>query len=199
MGQRLWNTLKVSAISVMISIPIGVGIGTVLAYFQKNTLSSVVLNITTVIFTIPSIAMLGFMMPLFGLGLLPSVIALVLYAQIPILRNTYVGLSNVSQNVILAAEGIGVGRKDILFKIRFPVTLPIIMAGIRNSVVLTIGIATIASLIGAGGLGDLILRGIQQSNTDLILAGTLPVIILAISADVGLKSIEDRLTSRGIK
>ncbi|MGI0061123.1 MAG: ABC transporter permease [Nitrosotalea sp.] len=191
--------MKVSAISVMISIPIGVGIGTVLAYFQKNTLSSVVLNITTVIFTIPSIAMLGFMMPLFGLGLLPSVIALVLYAQIPILRNTYVGLSNVSQNVILAAEGIGVGRKDILFKIRFPVTLPIIMAGIRNSVVLTIGIATIASLIGAGGLGDLILRGIQQSNTDLILAGTLPVIILAISADVGLKSIEDRLTSRGIK
>lgn len=198
-GTKTLEHLEVSTISVIVAIPIGLGIGTVLAYFQKNILSSVVLNIATVVFTIPSIAMFGFMMPLFGLGLLPSVIVLVLYAQIPILRNTYAGLSNVSQNIIIAAEGIGVGRKDILFKIRFPATLPIIMAGIRNSVVLTIGIATIASLIGAGGLGDLILHGIQQSNTDLILAGTLPVAILAILADVGLKSVEEKLTSKGIR
>lgn len=197
--QKISQHLEVSAISVAVAILIGLGLGTVLASVQSKIIPTIVLTLVTIIFTIPSIAMFGFMMPIFGLGLVPSIIALVLYAQIPILRNTYTGLSNVSSSIINAAEGLGLDKQEILFKIKFPMAAPVIMAGIRSSVVLTIGIATIASLIGAGGLGDMIFHGIEQGNTELILTGTIPVAVLAVTTDLGLKFTEVRFTSRGIK
>lgn len=191
--------LQVSFISVGIAVGIGLGLGIAITIFRNKTFSNGVLNTAIIIVTIPSVAMFGLMVPLFGIGIIPSIIALVLYAQLPILRNTYTGLTTVRPEILDAAEGIGLTKWELLFKIRFPIAFPVIMAGIRNSVVFTIGLASIAALIGAGGLGDLIFQGIQQSNTYLILVGTMPVALLAVLTDVGLKKVEDRLTPRGIK
>ena len=152
-----------------------------------------------VIVTIPAIAMLGFMVPLLGIGMIPAVIALVLYAQLPILRNTYTGLTTVAPTVVEAADGLGLSKLETLFKIRFPMAFPVIMAGVRNAIVITIGIATLAAFIGAGGLGDLIFRGIERSDINLIIAGTIPTAMLGIVADLGLRVLEDRFTSEGLK
>ena len=195
---KIVEHLKVSFISVGIAVGTGLGLGIAITLFRNKAFSNGVINIAIIIVTIPSVAMFGFMVPIFGIGIIPSIIALVLYAQLPILRNTYTGLTTISSEILDAAEGIGLSKLEILFKIRFPIAFPVIMAGIRTSIVFTIGLATIAALIGAGGLGDLIFQGIQQSNTQLILVGTIPVALLAVFTDIGLKKVEDRLTPRGM-
>ncbi|MDQ7176654.1 ABC transporter permease, partial [Staphylococcus chromogenes] len=150
-------------------------------------LSEIVINIAAVLQTIPSLALLGLMIPLFGIGTVPAVIALVVYALLPILRNTYTGITGVDDSLVEAAKGIGMKPMRRLTKVELPLAMPVIMAGIRTAMVLIIGTATLAALIGAGGLGDLILLGIDRNNTSLILIGAIPAAILAILFDVGLR------------
>ncbi|AKS67696.1 glycine/betaine ABC transporter permease [Staphylococcus schleiferi] len=182
---RLLEHIQLSFVALLIAVLIGVPLGILLTKTKK--LSEIVINIAAVLQTIPSLALLGLMIPLFGIGTVPAVIALVVYALLPILRNTYTGITGVDDSLVEAAKGIGMKPMRRLTKVELPLAMPVIMAGIRTAMVLIIGTATLAALIGAGGLGDLILLGIDRNNTSLILIGAIPAAILAILFDVGLR------------
>ena len=138
--------------------------------------------------TIPSLALLGLLIPLFGIGKVPAIIALVVYALLPILRNTYTGINEVDPSLKEAALAMGMNRSKRLVKVELPLAMPVMMAGIRTAMVLIVGTATLAALIGAGGLGDIILLGIDRNNTALILIGAIPAAMLALIFDVALKN-----------
>ena len=148
------------------------------------------MNIAAVLQTIPSLALLGLMIPIFGIGRVPAIIALVVYALLPILRNTYTGIEEVDPSLVEAAKGIGMKPFRRLTKVELPIATPVIMAGIRTAMVLIIGTATLAALIGAGGLGDLILLGIDRNDSSLILIGAIPAALLAIIFDLILRYME---------
>lgn len=177
--------IQLSFIALLIAVVIGVPIGILLTKTRK--LSEIVINIAAVLQTIPSLALLGLMIPLFGIGTVPAVIALVVYALLPILRNTYTGIVGVDPSLVEAAKGIGMKPLRRLSKVELPLAMPVIMAGIRTAMVLIIGTATLAALIGAGGLGSLILLGIDRNDTSLILIGAIPAALLAILFDVVLR------------
>src|SRR5699024_1526134 len=157
---------------------------------KTDKIAEVVINIAAVLQTIPSLALLGLMIPLFGIGRIPAIIALVIYALLPILRNTYTGIKEVDPSLIEAARGKGMKTGRRLSKVELPLAMPVMMADIRTAMVLIIGTATLAALIGAGGLGDLILLGIDRNNSSLILLGAIPAAILAIFFDVFLRMLE---------
>jgi osmoprotectant transport system permease protein len=139
------------------------------------------------------------MLPIFGIGKVPAIIALTLYALLPILRNTYTGILGVDPALVDAGRGMGMTSRQILFMVELPLTLPIIMAGVRTATVLTIGVAALATFIGAGGLGDLIDRGLRVADKNLILIGAIPAAILAILFDLFLRKLEEKVTPRGLK
>src|SRR5690625_3348017 len=154
--------------------------------------------------TIPSIALFGIMIPILstigqGIGFLPAFIALVLYSQLPIIRNTYTGINNIDPNIRDAANGIGMSTFHRLIKVEIPIAMPLIMAGIRTATVLNIGIGAIAAFIGAGGLGVLINQGISRTNTTMIIVGAITVSILAIIADLLLKFIQNKFSPVTVK
>jgi osmoprotectant transport system permease protein len=153
----------------------------------------VVVNSANIGQTIPSLAILGLVIPFLGIGLKPAVFALVLRGVLPIINNTYSGIINVDRSLIEAGRGIGMKDRQILTLVELPLSFPVIMAGIRTATVLSISIATLAALIGAGGLGDLIFQGIVMADTNLLLAGSIPTAILAIGADTLLGVAERRL------
>jgi osmoprotectant transport system permease protein len=170
--------------AVIIAIPLGI-------YLTRNKkIAEGVIGITAVLQTIPSLALLGLLIPLFGIGKVPAVIALVVYALLPILRNTYTGIKEVDPSLIEAAKAMGMNSRKRLLKVELPLAMPVIMAGIRTAMVLIVGTATIAALIGAGGLGDIILLGIDRNNTSLIVLGAVPAALLAILFDVLLRKFE---------
>jgi osmoprotectant transport system permease protein len=142
-----------------------------------------VLGIAGVLQTIPSIALLGFMIPLLGIGAKPAIVALMLYAFLPIIRNTFTGINQVNPSVTDAAKGMGMTSYQILFKVELPLAMPVILAGIRTATVINVGVATLAAYIGAGGLGEFIFGGIALNNTNMILAGAIPAALLAIFFD----------------
>ncbi|MFA7745329.1 ABC transporter permease/substrate-binding protein [Salinicoccus roseus] len=181
--------IQISFIALLIAVIIGVPLGIILTKTKK--LSEVVINITAVLQTIPSLALLGLMIPLFGIGKVPAIIALVIYALLPILRNTFTGIDEVDDSLVEAARGIGMKPMRRLTKVELPIAMPVIMAGIRTAMVLIIGTATLAALIGAGGLGDLILLGIDRNNTSLIILGAIPAALLAIFFDIALRVIQN--------
>lgn len=181
--------IQLSFIALLIAVLIGVPLGILLTKTRK--ISEIVINIAAVMQTIPSLALLGLMIPLFGIGKVPAVIALIIYALLPILRNTYTGIIEVDGSLVEAARGIGMKTMRRLTKVELPIAMPVIMAGIRTAMVLIIGTATLAALIGAGGLGDLILLGIDRNNTALILIGAIPAALLAIVFDVILRIIQN--------
>lgn len=180
--------IQLSFIALLIAVVIGLPIGILLTKTKK--ISEVVINIAAVLQTIPSLALLGLMIPIFGIGTVPAVIALVVYALLPILRNTYTGIVGVDGSLIEAAKGIGMKPFRRLTKVELPLAMPVIMAGIRTAMVLIIGTATLAALIGAGGLGQLILLGIDRNDTALILIGAIPAAALAIVFDIVLRILE---------
>lgn len=180
--------IQISFIALFIAILIAVPLG--IALTKTKRLSEIVMNIAAVLQTIPSLALLGLMIPIFGIGRVPAIIALVVYALLPILRNTYTGIQEVDPSLIEAAKGIGMKPMRRLTKVELPIAMPVIMAGIRTAMVLIIGTATLAALIGAGGLGDLILLGIDRNNTSLILIGAIPAALLAIIFDLVLRFME---------
>lgn len=191
--QHIFLSFIALAIGIMIALPLGMFV----ARYRKYAES--VIAVTAVLQTIPSLALFGFLVPLIGIGSKTALIALIIYALLPILRNTYAGLTGVDQSIIEAGRGMGMTPNQILKKIELPTALPFIMAGIRTATVLTVGIATLATFVGAGGLGDVIYRGLQSYNNSLVLAGALPVALLAILFDIILKRIEKRVTPKGLK
>lgn len=168
-------------ISLLLSMIIGIPAGIFIS--RKKIFSSAVLGIAGVLQTIPSIALLGFMIPLLGIGAKPAIVALMLYAFLPIIRNTYTGISGVSAAVSDAAKGMGMSSLQILFKVELPLAMPVILAGIRTATVINVGVATLAAYIAAGGLGEFIFGGIALNNTNMILAGAIPAALLAIIFD----------------
>ena len=157
-------------ISLFLAVLVGLPLGILIA--RKRKLSGTVLGIAGVLQTIPSIALLGFMIPLLGIGPKPAIVALLLYALLPIIRNTYTGITGVDASVKEAATAMGMSKWQILFKVELPLAMPVILAGIRTATVITVGVATLASYIAAGGLGEFIFGGISLNNTNMILAGS---------------------------
>jgi osmoprotectant transport system permease protein len=183
--------ISISVIAVIVSVLIGVPIGILLTRWKF--LKAPVINVAGVLYTIPSLALFAFMIPIFGLGMKPTIIALILYSQLAIILNTVSGIETIDPSIIEAANGMGMTGRERLFLIELPLGLPVIMAGVRMITVMSIGIATIASYIGAGGLGDLIFLGMFTVDTDKIIAGALPLCILAILADFLLVKLQHKL------
>jgi osmoprotectant transport system permease protein len=192
-GEHLYLVLTALLFAIVIAVPLGV----ILTNFRKY--AEPVIGIVAIAQTIPSLALLGFMLPLVGIGKTNAIIALTIYALLPILRNTYTGILKVASSTIEAGRGMGMTRWQILYMIEFPLALPVIMAGIRTSTVITIGTATLATFVGAGGLGDLIYRGITMQNNHLILAGAIPAAVFAIGTEFILKKFEVWATPLGIR
>ena len=135
------------------------------------------------LYTVPSLALLGLLIPFLGLGWAPTIVALTIYSLLPLLRNTYIGIVEVDAALKEAAIGMGATDRQLFCQVEWPLALPFIMAGLRTVTVMTIGIATLGALVGAGGLGVLIFRGLHMMDNSLLLAGTLPVALLAVAAD----------------
>lgn len=186
--------ILLSITAILIISFLGITVGILIAKYKKAT--GFVLAITNFLYTIPSIAMFGFFVSITGIGNTTAIIALVIYGMLPVIRNTYVGLTEVDGQVMEAAVGMGSTSGQLLWKIQFPLALPVIIAGIRNMVVMTIALAGIASFIGAGGLGVAIWRGITTNNDEMTVAGSLLVALLAILADALLGVFEKRLLRR---
>jgi len=195
--------VRLTLISVGAAILVSVPTGIMLT--RSKNLATSVLGFASIVQTIPSLALFGLVIPLlmaFGLpiiGFVPAFLALFLYALLPILRNTYTGIRKVDPAILEAAKGIGMRDMEILRKIELPLSLSVIMAGIRTSVVISVGIATLAALIGAGGLGELIFRGLRTINYKLMLAGAIPAAVLALIFDILIGRIEKVLTPRGLR
>jgi len=188
------NHLALVAIAMVIAILIGVPLG--MALVRRRALRAAALGIANVFQTIPSLALFGFLIPIpliGGIGRRTAIVALVVYALLPILRNTYVGLAGVDPAVLEAAEAMGMTDRQILWRVRLPLSLSVILAGIRTATVITVGVATIAAAIGAGGLGSFIFRGVALVSNAVILAGAIPAALLALSADLALGWAERRL------
>ena len=197
-----WQHAWTVAIAVTIAILTGVPIGIWITFNRKA--ADVVLYIAGIIMTIPSIALFGIMIPIlsifgYGIGTLPAIVALVLYSQLPIIRNTYAALKNVDPNIIDAGIGMGMTRAQVLFKVQLPMALSVIFAGVRVAVVMSIGIGAIAAYIGAGGLGHFIFMGINQTHDTMIIVGSTAVAVMAIVIDFAFGVIENMLVSKGLR
>lgn len=194
--------LSIVGVAVGLAILTGVPIGIAITWNKR--IADAVLYVASIIVTIPSIALFGLMIPLLsligqGIGWLPAVIAILLYSQLPIVRNTYTAITNVDPALREAATGMGMTPMQRLARVEIPIAIPVIMAGVRTAVVMNIGVAAIAAYIGAGGLGVLISRGISQTDPRQLITGALAVSLLAIMADWLLLQVQKRLTPAGLK
>lgn len=191
---RHFQLVGISVIAgMLIAVPLGIFLTRV------RRIAPLVLNFAGMIQTIPGLVMLGFALLLFGIGLLPALLVLSIYAILPILHNTYTGITEVEKSYIEAARGIGMTDSQILLKVELPLALSTIVGGIRTSTVFTVSWATLAGLIGAGGLGDLIWTGLSTYNTNFILAGAIPSAIVAVILSGLIHLIQKKLTPRGLK
>jgi osmoprotectant transport system permease protein len=191
--EHLWLAGFSTFLAAVVAIPLGILIS------RKPILSGPVITTANVIQTIPSLALFGFLLTAPWIGERSgrlAILALALYALLPLIRNTYVGIKGVDPAVIEAARGMGMTDKQILWQVELPLSLSVIIAGLRVAIVLSIGIATIAAAIGAGGLGEFIFRGLAMVNNAVILAGAIPAALLAIAADASLGWLEKRLSPR---
>lgn len=186
--------LALVAIAMLIAVVIGVPLG--VAITRREKMRRLVLGVANVVQTVPSLALFGFLLPvplLGGLGSRPAIVALALYALLPIIRNTYAGIAGVDPAVREAARGMGMTDRQLLWRVELPLSLSFILAGIRVATVISVGIATIAAAIAAGGLGTYIFRGLTMANNHVILAGAVPAALLALLADFSLGWAERRL------
>ena len=196
-GNLLLEHIGISAAAIVIAILLGGIAGILISEFQRG--AKLTLGVVNFLYTIPSISMLGFLIPFSGVGNATAIIALTIYALLPMVRNTYTGLTNVEPAVTEAAKGMGSTRAQILFRVRLPLALPVIMSGIRGMVTMTIALAGIASFIGAGGLGVAIYRGITTNNAAMTMAGSLLIAALALVVDFLLGFVEHRMKLRSRK
>lgn len=189
-GEHLGISLLALVLACLVAVPLGIAIS------RRKSFASGVLGIAGVLQTIPSIALLGALIPLLGIGVVPAILALVLYAILPILRNTYTGIIQVDPAVTEAARGMGMTNQQILWQVELPLAMPVLLAGIRTAAVINVGVATLAAYIGAGGLGGFIFKGISLNNGHMILAGAIPAALLAILMDQVLGGVVGRKTRR---
>lgn len=189
--------LQLTGTAILTAITIGVPLGIAITRYKR--LADPVLAIASIFQTIPSIAFFGILIPLMGIGKKTAILVLFLYALLPIVKNTYTGIKEVSPFMIDAGRGMGMTNRQILRMVELPQSLSVIMAGVRIATVINIGTTTIAAYIGGGGLGELIFRGIQMYRNEMILAGAIPAALLAIIADKILGYVELRLTPKGIR
>ena len=192
--ELLLEHLQLSAVSIALALVFGLLLGILIA--EQDKFSIPVLGTINFIYTIPSIALFGILLPLTGLGNITAIIALTVYALLPIVRNTYAGLSNIDPVILEAGIGMGSTRWQLLWKIKLPLALPVIMAGVRNMVVMVIATCGIASFIGAGGLGVAIFRGITTYQLSLTYLGSLMIAAAALLCDILLGIAEKRITLR---
>lgn len=200
-GEVLALTLEhlgLVAIAMLIALLLGIPLGILIT--RQTALRRWILGAANVIQTVPSLALFGFLIPvplIGGIGSRTAIVALALYALLPIIRNTYVGISGVDPAVVEAARGMGMTDRQLLWQVEIPLALGVILAGIRVATVISVGIATIAAAIGAGGLGTYIFRGVAMVNNQIILAGAIPAALLAVLADSSLGWAERRLKAAG--
>lgn len=192
-GEHIQLVLLSMALAILIGIPAGILVTRV------SFLKSWIIGGASILQTIPSLALLGFMIPLLGIGMKTAIAALFLYSLLPIIRNTYTGIKDVDPAIIEAARGMGMTGTQILFRVQMPLALSVIMAGIRTATVINVGTATLAAFIGAGGLGDFIFLGITRNIDALILLGALPAALMALLFDYLLGLLERWTTPRGLK
>lgn len=195
--QSALEHLALVAIAMALAVVLGVPLG--IALTRHRALRRWILGAANVIQTVPSLALFGFLIPvpvIGGIGSRTAIVALTLYALLPIIRNTFVGIVGVDRAVVEAARGMGMTDRQLLWQVEIPLSLGVILAGIRVATVISVGVATIAAAIGAGGLGMYIFRGVAMVNNQVILAGAIPAAILAVLADVSLGWAERRMTAR---
>ncbi|MGB5823533.1 MAG: glycine betaine ABC transporter substrate-binding protein [Proteocatella sp.] len=188
----LLEHIKLTVVSVGLAILIGVPLGILICYVKKT--NKPILATANIIQAIPSMALLGFLIPFLGIGTVPAVTTVVLYSLLPIIKNTYTGISNINPQTLEAAKAIGLTKFQVLKKVQIPLALPVIMAGVRISAVTAVGLMTMAAFIGAGGLGYLVFSGIRTVNNNQILAGAIPACALALSVDFITSMIEKLVT-----
>jgi osmoprotectant transport system permease protein len=191
-------------VGIALAIAIGTGVPIGIAITFNRRAAETVLYIAGIIMTIPSVAMFGLMIPILavvdlGIGKVPAIIALVLYSQLPIIRNTYAAIKNIDPAMVDAGKGMGMTGRQIMWKVQLPLALGVISAGVRVAVVMSIGIAAIAAYIGAGGIGTYIFRGIGSTYDAMLFAGAIAVSIMAILADFVFGWLERMLTSKGLR
>lgn len=191
--QHIGLTLVAVGIAILIGVPLGILIT------RKKSLANIVMGITNVIQAVPSLALLGFLIPVLGIGSTPAIIMVFLYSLLPVVKNTYIGLENINEDMIEAAKGIGLTNMQTLKMIQLPLALPVIMAGIRIAAVTAVGLMTIAAFIGAGGLGYLVFTGVQRVDNYMILSGAIPACVLALIMDFIIGKIENAVVPEGIK
>ena len=194
---KAWEHLYISLTAVLFGILVAVPLGILLTRMKKG--APLIIGVANIIQTLPSLAVLAFFIPLLGVGKTPAIVALFFYSVLPILRNTYTGIQAVNPNLLESGRGIGMTARERMFLVEFPLALPIIMAGIRTASVYLIGWATLASFIGGGGLGDYIFIGLNLYQTEYIIAGAIPVIIMAILVDLIFSAIEKKVVPKGMK
>ncbi|MBS4210432.1 ABC transporter permease [Bacillus sp. FJAT-50079] len=191
--EHIWISLIAALLGIIVAVPLGV------ALTRVPKLAGIVMGILSVVQTFPSFAILAFFIPIFGVGKIPAIIALFFYSVLPILRNTYIGVNGVNRDLLEAGRGMGMTGWERIINIELPLSIPVIMAGVRLSTVYLIGWATLAAYIGAGGLGDYIFSGLNLYQPEYIIAGAIPVTMLALFTDLLLGKIEGWATPKGIK
>ncbi len=194
--EKTWEHISLSFIAVLLACVVAIPLAFLVVNHKRA--ADFVTHIANIIQTIPSLALFAFSMPLFGIGYKPAVFALFLYALLPIIKNTLIGIRSTSPDVIKAATGMGMTKFQVMTKVEIPLAVPAIMGGVRIAAVTSIGLATIATLIGAGGLGAIIYRGISMNNKPMILTGALVSALLALIVDFLLGRLEKKLTSKGV-
>lgn len=187
-GEHLWISIVALLLGMLVAVPLGITLT------RTKRLANIVIGLASLLQTVPSLALLALMIPFFGVGKFPAIIALFIYSLLPILRNTYIGVKEVDYNLKDAAKGMGMTNWESIYMVEIPMALPTIMSGIRLAAVYVIAWATLASYIGAGGLGDFIFGGLNLYKPELIIGGTIPVTLLALLVDFGFNLLEKKLS-----
>jgi osmoprotectant transport system permease protein len=197
LGRRTAEHLAMSGLALLLGAAVAVPLGLVLE--RRRRAAEPVIRVVAVTQTVPSLALLAFMIPLLGIGVAPAVVALWIYSLFPILRNTYTGVRDADPEAVSAARALGMTRRQLLARVRLPLAAPVIMAGVRTAAVITVGTATLAAFIGAGGLGEPIVTGLQLADTRMILSGAVPAAVLALGVDGLLALLERALRPAGLE
>nr|MDF9458162.1 ABC transporter permease [Bacillus pumilus] len=195
---KMWEHLYISLIAVVLGIIVAVPLGVVLTRMKRG--AGFVIGVVNIFQTLPSLAILAFFIPILGVGKIPAIVALFFYSVLPILRNTYASaVQGVNKNLLESGKGIGMTTWEQIRLVELPLAVPIIMAGVRTSTIYLIGWTTLVAFIGGGGLGDYILIGLQLYQPEYIIAGAIPVTILAVIIDFTLMKLEKKVTPEGLK
>jgi osmoprotectant transport system permease protein len=183
-------------VSLLAAVVIGVASGLAVS---RSSAAPAIVRAVGVLQTIPGLALLAFLLPVLGIGFVPAIVALFLYSLYPVVQNTVTGVQEVDRGAAAAAEALGMTSRQVLWHVRVPLATPVIMAGVRTAAVLNVGTATLAALIGAGGLGDPIVAGLALSDTRMILSGAIPAALLALAVDWLLGQVQRAVTPKGLR